>query len=321
MLVNNLGFKKTIRRYSTELVFMIDTSNISVEHLLFDWFGLYANIFHLIGFFHPGLSPTQHIKKQQLEFFCVFFFFWRRSIEGPVADGQETSGSWTADFCQHFMEHQKQQKLIAKEFASKIVVDMIEMLKQSSTQVEIDIPKKGEVTVCGDIHGQYYDLPNIFAINGVPSEEDPYLFNGDFVDRGAYSVEVILSLFSWKLAFPNHVHLTRGNHEAKSLHARGSFKGEVLEKYDAELYELFCRAFCSLPLCHVINREVFVVHGGLFSQDGVTLETIRNVNAVERSPNCRRPCAFQQKHRGGLRARCDGELSEGERPEDGHPKP
>lgn len=105
------------------------------------------------------------------------------------------------------MEHQRKQQRIDKKFANQIVLDMIEMLKESSTLVDIDVPEKGEVTVCGDIHGQFYDLLNIFSLNGVPSQENPYLFNGDFVDRGLFPMEVILTLFAWKLAFPNHMRL------------------------------------------------------------------------------------------------------------------
>lgn len=196
------------------------------------------------------------------------------TYDGPMY----ISGSCTVDFCQHLMEHQKKEQCIAKKFAYQIVLDMIEMLKQSSTLVDIDVPEKGEVTVCGDVHGQFYDLLNIFALNGVPSEENPYLFNGDFVDRGSFSVEVILTLFAWKLAFPNHMHLARGNHETRNMNKLYGFEGEVTKKYGEELYQLFCEAFCLLPLCHVINQQVFVVHGGLFSQDGVTLDAIRKVN-------------------------------------------
>uniref|UniRef100_A0A8U7P068 protein-serine/threonine phosphatase n=1 Tax=Corvus moneduloides TaxID=1196302 RepID=A0A8U7P068_CORMO len=68
-----------------------------------------------------------------------------------------------------------------------------------------------KVTVCGDTHGQFYDLLNIFELNGLPSEANPYIFNGDFVDRGSFSVEVILTLFGFKLLYPDHFHLLRGN--------------------------------------------------------------------------------------------------------------
>lgn len=50
---------------------------------------------------------------------------------------------------------------------------------------------------------QFYDLLNIFELNGLPSDENPYLFNGDFVDRGSFSVEVILTLFAFKCMSPS----------------------------------------------------------------------------------------------------------------------
>jgi len=81
--------------------------------------------------------------------------------------------------------------------------------------VYINVADDEEITVCGDIHGQYYDLLNIFAINGNPSTTNPYLFNGDFIDRGSFSVEVITTLLAWKVACPKHMFMSRGNHESK----------------------------------------------------------------------------------------------------------
>jgi serine/threonine-protein phosphatase 5 len=204
------------------------------------------------------------------------------AYEGPVY----TSGEVTPEFCRHLMEWQRKEKTIAKKYAYAIVMDTISMLRSGGATIgDVDIPEEGEITVCGDVHGQYYDLLNIWSLNGEPAENNPYLFNGDFVDRGSFSLEVILILFAWKLCYPKGVHLSRGNHETKNMNKLYGFEGEVTKKYDEDLYNLFCEAFCLLPLCHVINKKVFVVHGGLFSKDNVTLEDIRKVNRVQEPPD------------------------------------
>jgi serine/threonine-protein phosphatase 5 len=203
------------------------------------------------------------------------------TYEGPVY----ISGEVSEEFCKELMAWQKDQKTIAKKYAYAIVMDTIAMLKSVATLSDVDVPDDGEITVCGDVHGQYYDLLNIWEINGAPAENNPYLFNGDFVDRGSFSLEVILALFSWKLRYPKGVHLARGNHETKNMNKLYGFEGEVTKKYDEGLYDLFCEAFCLLPLCHCINRKVFVVHGGLFSKDNVTLDDIRKVNREQEPPD------------------------------------
>lgn len=122
---------------------------------------------------------------------------------------------------------------------------------------------------------------NIFHTNGIPSTSNPYLFNGDFIDRGSFAVEVIMTLLSWKILYPNHFFMSRGNHETAQLNKLYGFYGEVLHKYDSKVYELFNELFQHLPLCHVINKKVFVTHGGLFSKDGVKLEDIRKTQRVK----------------------------------------
>jgi len=126
------------------------------------------------------------------------------------------------------------------------------------------------VVVVGDLHGQFHDLLRIFDLAGRPSESNPYLFNGDFVDRGAHSIEVILTLFALKLRFPNVVRMNRGNHEAVDLNLRYGFAREIRDRYGPHgkrLFDACSEAFRWLPLAHVLNSEVFVVHGGLPGPD------------------------------------------------------
>merc|ERR1719230_549755 len=155
---------------------------------------------------------------------------------------------------------------------------MIALLRTHHALQDVEVPESGEITVCGDVHGQYYDLLNIWSKNGLPSEDNPYLFNGDFVDRGSFSIEVILILFSWKLCYPRHMNLSRGNHETRNMNKLYGFEGEVTKKYDEDLYSLFCEAFCLLPLAHVLQGKIFCTHGGLFSRDGVKLDDIRAID-------------------------------------------
>lgn len=159
-----------------------------------------------------------------------------------------------------------------------IIQKATELFEPLDSLVDIAIDELEEITVCGDIHGQYYDLVNIFKMNGDPSEENPYLFNGDFIDRGSFSVEVIMLMLAWKVCFPQHFFMSRGNHEAKQLNKMYGFEGEVKAKYDMNTYELFSQLFCHLPLAHVINKKVMVCHGGLFSKDNIKLNDIRTTH-------------------------------------------
>ncbi|KAL9258492.1 Serine/threonine-protein phosphatase 5-like protein [Drosera capensis] len=190
-------------------------------------------------------------------------------IEGEVV---------TLDFIKKMMEDFRNQKHLHKRYAFQIVLQVRDLLRSLASLVDVTVPDGKHFTICGDVHGQFYDLLNIFELNGLPSEENPYLFNGDFVDRGSFSVEVILTLFAFKCMSPNAMHLARGNHESKSMNKIYGFEGEVRSKLNETFVELFAEVFCCLPLAHVMNKMIFVVHGGLFSVDGVKLSEIRAID-------------------------------------------
>ncbi|KAL1332271.1 hypothetical protein HN51_061107 [Arachis hypogaea] len=190
-------------------------------------------------------------------------------IEGDVV---------TLEFVKKMMDDFKNQKCLHKRYAYQIVLQTRELLQALPSLVDITVHDGKHFTVCGDVHGQFYDLLNIFELNGLPSDDNPYLFNGDFVDRGSFSLEVILTLFAFKCMSPSAIYLARGNHESKSMNKIYGFEGEVRSKLSDTFVELFAEVFCCLPLAHVINSKVFVVHGGLFSVDGVKLSDIRAIN-------------------------------------------
>jgi serine/threonine-protein phosphatase 5 len=184
--------------------------------------------------------------------------------------------------CQHF----KNEKLIHRRYVARILLSTRAYFASLLSLVEIEVPTLPpqhdesalpRITVCGDTHGQYYDVLNIFDTNGWPDATNPYLFNGDFVDRGSFSTEVILCFLLWKLYDPNCIYLSRGNHETKNMNKIYGFEGEVKAKYDDKIFQLFLEVFEWLPLAAMIGGKVFVTHGGLPVEPGVTLDDIRSI--------------------------------------------
>lgn len=151
--------------------------------------------------------------------------------------------------------------------------------------VEMEIEPATTLTVCGDTHGQYFDLLEIFRLNGFPDEKHAYLFNGDFVDRGSWSTEIALLLYAYKWLRPKMFFLNRGNHETDDMNRVYGFEGECKAKYNERVFKVFSESFSALPLATLVGKKYLTLHGGLFSDDNTSLDDIRKLDRhVQRQP-------------------------------------
>jgi len=160
--------------------------------------------------------------------------------------------------------------------------------------------------VVGDIHGQYFDLVKLLEVGGVPGDTQ-YIFLGDYVDRGSFSVEVIALLFATKIRYPKRIRMLRGNHECRQMTSFFNFREECEHKYDISVYNAFMETFDMLPVAATINGKFLCVHGGLSPE----LPNLKAINGINR---------FTEPPREGLL--CDLIWSDPlEVKDDGNPKP
>ena len=158
-----------------------------------------------------------------------------------------------------------------------IVCDLL--LEESNVQ-----PVSTPVTVCGDIHGQFYDLEKLFQTGGAVPDTN-YVFLGDFVDRGYYSLETFTRLLTLKAKWPDRITLLRGNHESRQITQVYGFYDECHTKYgNANAWRYCCRVFDLLTVAALIDEQVLCVHGGL-SPDIRTLDHIRLIDRNQEVPH------------------------------------
>lgn len=155
-----------------------------------------------------------------------------------------------------------------------------EILQHESNVQPVSLP----VTVCGDVHGQFHDLVELFRIGG-DCPDTNYLFMGDYVDRGYYSVETVTYLVALKVRYPNRITILRGNHESRQITQVYGFYDECLRKYgNPNVWSWFTDLFDYFPLTALVDNKIFCLHGGL-SPNVDTLDAIRSLDRVQEVPH------------------------------------
>ncbi|ODV88703.1 hypothetical protein CANCADRAFT_11928, partial [Tortispora caseinolytica NRRL Y-17796] len=160
----------------------------------------------------------------------------------------------------------------------EIVKDLL--IEESNIQ-----PVNSPVTVCGDIHGQFHDLLELFRISGGFPDDVNYIFLGDFVDRGYFSLETFTLLLCLKALYPSRITLVRGNHESRQITQVYGFYDECTKKYgSASVWKACCQVFDFISLAAIVDGHILCVHGGL-SPEIRMLDQIRVLSRAQEIPH------------------------------------
>uniref|UniRef100_A0A0L8IH57 Serine/threonine-protein phosphatase n=1 Tax=Octopus bimaculoides TaxID=37653 RepID=A0A0L8IH57_OCTBM len=186
-----------------------------------------------------------------------------------------------ADECvDKWIEIAKECKYLPENDLKKLCELVCELLLEESNVQPVSTP----VIVCGDIHGQFYDLMALFRTGGEMPDKH-YVFMGDFVDRGYYSLETFTLLLTLKAKWPDKIVLLRGNHESRQITQIYGFYDECQTKYgNANAWRYCCKVFDLLTIAAIIDECILCVHGGL-SPDIKTIDQIRTIDRNQEIPH------------------------------------
>ncbi|KAK7934348.1 hypothetical protein WMY93_005244 [Mugilogobius chulae] len=273
-------------------------------------------LYNFLGYLMDNFTPSSNERK----LICHIFrendvcrdaewerYFCYKNIEVPeIYSGPHLTFPLTVEQAVGLVEAFRNKKQLHSRYVLQLLLETWKLIRKLPNINRISTCQSKEITICGDLHGQLEDLLLIFYKNGMPSLEKPYVFNGDFVDRGHDSIEILLILFAFLLVYPSDVYLNRGNHEdhivnlrykqtidktstcggflkycayVLYLYRRYGFTKEVLTKYKMHgkrILKLLQKIFSWLPLATVIDQRVLVIHGGI--SDSTDLGIIARVD-------------------------------------------
>jgi|Transcript_38765 serine/threonine-protein phosphatase PP1 catalytic subunit len=152
-----------------------------------------------------------------------------------------------------------------------LILKSREVFMSQSTLLELEAPIK----ICGDIHGQYYDLLRLFEYGGFPPQAN-YLFLGDYIDRGKQSLETICLVLAFKIKYPENFFILRGNHECASINRIYGFYDECKRRYNIRIWKTFTDTFNCMPVAAIIDEKIFTMHGGL-SPELQSMDQVRKI--------------------------------------------
>lgn len=175
--------------------------------------------------------------------------------------------------------------IVLKESEMKQLCEKVKELLLEESNIQ---PVRSPVFVCGDIHGQFHDLLELFFVaGGMPSDENNtnFIFLGDYVDRGYFSLETFTLLMILKIKYPHRITLLRGNHESRQITQVYGFYEECITKYGSTtVWKYCCQVFDFLTLAAIIDGKIFCVHGGL-SPEIRMLDQIRVLTRAQEVPH------------------------------------